>query len=688
MSTAASATQEGATGARAMARTFGPYLRPQWRGYVLAGVLALAGTATGLLKPWPLKYLFDEVLLPADRERPAGVGTVLLLLVLALLAITVVDSLLTLLRGYVLSALGERVAAGVRSDLFGRLQRLPLRYHETVPVGELTNRLVSDVDRVRTVLTTTLLDAVTNVLTLVGMASVLLLLDWQLSLGLVLVIPLLAMVVVSSRRRILAAEEHAREVEGDLAAAAQESLVGIKLIKSLGREEAESARFAGRSRASMRAILRTARTTSAVSYALDVLVAIATAGLVWLGATRVLSGALTPGDLLIFTSYLSSFFGPTRALSKLPAQLTKAAVRARRIAAILRQEPDIVDRPGAVPAPPPRVGMALDGVRFSYVEGTPVLVGVDLQIPIGRTLAVVGPTGAGKSTIASLLCRLQDPDEGAVTLDGVDLRDLTLESVHRHVGLVLQEATLFRATVRDNIALGRPEASDAEIVGAATVADAHAFVVELPQGYDTLLAERGASLSGGQRQRLALARAVLRGSPVLVLDEPTTGLDARSEQSVLDAIRRVSAGRTTVMITHRMAAAMTADHIVVLDHGVVVERGDHDTLLAAGGVYAEMCRLQHVGTGPLGDGHALDGHAANGQAPDGRATDGRPTDGHAGNGRARNGHVRDGHARDGHVTNGYAGDGDLTDGAAGDGHATERRTADGHAPAGRPYERP
>jgi ATP-binding cassette subfamily B protein len=591
--------------ASTMVRTFLPYLRPHWRGYVLAGLLALLGTATGLLKPWPLKYLFDEVLLPTGPERPTDVGTILLLVVLALLAVTVVDSLVTLLRGYVLAALGERVAAGVRSDLYARLQRLPLRYHESVPVGELTNRIISDVERVRWALTTTLLEAVTNVLTLVGMASVLLVLDWQLSLGLVLVIPLLAMVVISSRRRILAAEEHARDVEGDLASAAQESLVAIKLIKSLGREETESSRFAERSVASMRAILRTTRTTSGVSYALDVLVAVATSCLIWLGATRVLSGALTPGDLLIFTAYLGSFFGPTRALSKLPAQLTKAAVRGERIAAILRQEPDIVNRPGAVPAPVPQTGMALTSVSFSYVPGTPVLREVDLEVPVGRTLAVVGPTGAGKSTIAALLCRLHDPLDGAVTLDGADLRDLTLDSIRQHVGLVLQEATLFRATVRDNIAYGRDEATADEVIEAAKVADAHEFIEALPNGYDTLLAERGVSLSGGQRQRLALARAVLRGSAILVLDEPTTGLDARSERAVLEAIRRVSAGRTTVMITHRMAAAMTADHIVVLDHGLVVERGDHETLLANDGVYAEMCRLQRVGSGHGANGHVV-----------------------------------------------------------------------------------
>jgi ATP-binding cassette subfamily B protein len=578
-----------------MVRAFLPYLRPQWPGYTLALVLAVAGTAAGLLKPWPLKYLFDSVLVPAGGGTPEDVGRILLLIVLALAGITVLDSLIGLLRGYVLNVVGERVSASVRSDLYAHLQRLPLTFHETTPTGELTNRLTSDVDKVRTVLTGTVVETITNTLTLVGMASVLLFLDWQLSLGLVLVMPLLILVVMSFRRRIKAVEEDARAVEGELAAAAQESLSVVKLIKSMGREDSDSERFAGRSSDSMRAVLRTARTTAGFSYALDTLVALATAGLVWLGAQRVLSGALTPGDLLIFTAYLRDFFGPTRALSKLPAQLARAGVRAARIVDILDREPLITDRPGAVPAEAPKAGMRLQGVSFRYVADQPVLRNVDLVIPVGTTVAVVGPTGAGKSTIAALLCRLQDPVEGAVLLDGRDLRDLTLDSLHEQVALVLQEAMLLRASVRENIAYGRPEASPQEVLQAATVAQANAFIEALPDGYDTVLAERGASLSGGQKQRISLARAVLQDPSILVLDEPTTGLDARSEHAVLDALREVSRGRTTVLITHRMAAAMTADEIVVLDHGVVVETGQHGSLLAAGGLYAEMCRLQKVG---------------------------------------------------------------------------------------------
>lgn len=578
----------------AMLRTFGPFLRPVWGAYALAIALAIVVTGVGLLKPWPLKYLFDKVLI-TDGDYDDNITGILLLIVLALAGITVLESVTTLLRDYVLTAVGERLSADIRTALYSHLQSLSLAFHESTPTGELTTRLTGDVDKVRTLLTGTLITATSNILTLVGMTGVLLALDWQLSIGLLVVLPLLVVTVTSFKARIRAVEEQSRELEGDLAAGAQESLTAIKLVKSLGRERHESQRFEHTSRKSMQAILTATRTVSGFSLALDVVVALATSALVWLGAQRVVSGALTPGDLIIFTAYLRDFLSPTRSLSKLPAQLARAGVRAARIADILQREPAIVDRPDAVPAGPPRRKLQLDHITFAYVAGRPVLEDVDLTVPVGHKLAIVGPTGAGKSTIAALLCRLQDPTSGRILMDDVDIRDVTSESLHAQVGLVLQEALLFRSSVRENIAYARPDASLAEIEEAAQVALAHEFIVKLPHGYDTVLAERGASLSGGQRQRIALARAVLHGSPVLILDEPTTGLDARSEHAVLKALERVGSGRTMVIITHRMAAAMNADDIVVLDGGMVVEQGNHADLCAAGGLYAEMCRIQGLG---------------------------------------------------------------------------------------------
>ena len=580
--------------ARMILRTFGPFLRPQWPGCLLAALLAVAGTGIALLKPWPLKYLFDEVLLPSGNPTSQDIQYILVLVVAALAGIAVLDSLVSAARSYILTVVGERVSASIRTKLYDHLQRLPLAYHEGTPTGELTTRLTGDVDKVRALLTVTFVDASTHVLTLAGMAGVLLVMDWQLSLALLLVLPLLLLTVSSFRARIRTVEENARDSEGDLAAVAQESLVAIKLVKAAGREDDESRRFRRHSDAAVTAVLRSARTSAAFGAAVDAVVAVATTGLIWLGAQRVLKGALTPGDLVIFTSYLRDFFGPTRALSKLPAQLTRAGVRAARIADSLRRSPDIQDKPGALTAGPPRKQLSLDGVGFAYTHDRPVLRDVDLTVPVGSTLAVVGPTGAGKSTIAALMCRLQDPTSGRVLLDGTDLRDLTGASLHAQVGLVTQDAVLFRASVRENIAYGRPDASLEEVQDAARVAQAHNFVQALPRGYDTVLAERGATLSGGQKQRLALARGLLQGCPVLVLDEPTTGLDAQSEHALLEALLQVASVRTTVIITHRMAAAMAADEIVVLDAGRVVERGTHHRLIARGGLYSEMCRLQGI----------------------------------------------------------------------------------------------
>jgi ATP-binding cassette subfamily B protein len=575
-------------------RTFGPFLRPQWPGCLLAALLAVAGTGIALLKPWPLKYLFDEVLLPTGNPTSQDIQYILVLVVAALAGIAVLDSLVSAARSYILTVVGERVSASIRTKLYDHLQRLPLAYHEGTPTGELTTRLTGDVDKVRALLTVTLVDASTHVLTLAGMAGVLLVMDWQLSLALLLVLPLLLLTVSSFRARIRTVEENARDSEGDLAAVAQESLVAIKLVKAAGREDDESKRFRRHSDAAVTAVLRSARTSAAFGAAVDAVVAVATTGLIWLGAQRVLNGALTPGDLVIFTSYLRDFFGPTRALSKLPAQLARAGVRAARIADTLRRSPDIQDKPGALPAGPPRKQLSLHGVGFAYTHDRPVLRDVNLTVPVGSTLAVVGPTGAGKSTIAALMCRLQDPTSGRVLLDGTDLRDLTGASLHTQVGLVTQDAVLFRASVRENIAYGRPDASLEEVQDAARAAQAHNFVQALPRGYDTVLAERGATLSGGQKQRLALARGLLQGCPVLVLDEPTTGLDAQSEHALLEALLQVASVRTTVIITHRMAAAMAADEIIVLDAGRVVERGTHHRLITGGGLYAEMCRLQGI----------------------------------------------------------------------------------------------
>ena len=593
-------TRGGGLSVAEIVRVFGPFLRPHWAGFLLSVVLVLAGTAASLLRPWPLKYLFDDVLVPSTvAGGPTGrMQLVLLAVVTALALVALLDSVLSFARSYVLTKLGESVSTSLRTSLYAHLQRLSLGYHQRQRAGDLLTRVTSDVDKVQSLVTSTVIDAGANVLTLVGMLGVMFVLDWQLSAVMVILIPLLIVTVQRFRRRIRLVETGVRQTEGDLASIAQETFAAVKLVKAYGREDHEAGRFRRISEDNLAAELRVTRVTGVFSIALDLVTAVALAGLLWLGAQRVLSGHLTAGDLVIFSAYLRDFISPTRALARLGASLSRASVRAEKIAEVLREQPAVTDRPEAVSAGELSGRLELRSVSFGYDEASPVLHEINLSVSPGQVVAVVGPTGAGKSTLVGLLCRLHDPSAGQVIADGRDVRDYTLASYQANVAVVLQGAVLFGSSVRDNIAYGRPGATEEEIEAAARVASAHDFVMALPDGYDTVLGERGDTLSGGQRQRIAIARAVLRDAPILVLDEPTTGLDARSERDVLAALQRVTAGRATVLISHQLAAVRHADVIVVLHEGRVVERGRHDQLMALGGRYAEMAGLQGLAPGP------------------------------------------------------------------------------------------
>jgi ATP-binding cassette subfamily B protein len=581
---------EGRTSPRGLIRTFGPYALPHWPGIAGAGLMVLAGTAVGLLEPWPLKFLFDDVLI---HPRSGGHAKALLVAIVgAIIGIAALGSLFGYLRQYLLNAAGQKVAFSMRAAIYEQIQRLPLSFHDRQQTGDLITTVTKDVDKVQELITDAAVEAGSNALTLVGMVGVMLALDWQLAIVTMAIIPLLSISLRRYRGTVKAAERHIRRKEGDIASLTQETLTSIRLVKVFGRERYETDRFRTHTEEALGANLRISRIEAAFGSFLNMLTALALGGLVWFGSLQVLSGRLTPGELIIFVSYLKDFYSPVRALSKLAGSVGRARVRAEKIIGLLNEPEAVADGPDAIPAPALEGHVRFEGVTFSYLPEQPVLRDVDFEVLPGQVAALVGATGAGKSTIAALLPRLYDPEEGRVVVDGHDIRDLQLASYRPQVSLVLQSSLLFHASIRENIAYGRPDATMDEIVEAARVANIHDYIEALPDGYDTVVGERGDTVSGGQRQRIAIARAVVRDAPVLLLDEPTSGLDARSERLVLDALDRLMTGRTTIVIAHRLSTVRRADLILVVDGGRIVERGTHDQLLALDGRYAELHRLQ------------------------------------------------------------------------------------------------
>jgi ATP-binding cassette subfamily B protein len=571
-----------------------PFVRPQWRGLALAPLAAVATSLVGLLKPWPFKFLIDDVLKVGLPGPQAGSPAVVIAAVsISIVVIALLQGLLSFAKEFFLSATTQRGAFALRSALFTHIQRLPLSFHDRQHTGDMITRLTNDVTKVQEVVTDDLLvGGVTSSLQLAGMLVVMLIFDWELGLIGSLSVPVLLSVVLYFRRRIRDQERQVRQKEGDIASLAQETISSIRVVKAFGRERFESQRFDAESGEMLEAGLQVTRLEASFAWVLNVATAANLAALVSFGAYRVLDGALSAGTLVVFIQYLRDLQGPLTSLSKLSAKLARATVRAQRIAEVLHERPAIEENPQAQAAPPFRGEIRFDQVSFGYSPGQPVLKDINLLVKPGEVVAVVGPTGIGKSTLASLILRLYDPLKGRVLIDGHDLREYKFESVVDQIGVVLQESVLFQATIRENIAYGKPQATLKEIEEAARIAGCDEFIRRFPAGLDTVVGERGATLSGGQRQRIAIARAVIRNSPILILDEPTTGLDPESEEIVLKALERLMLGRTTVLIAHKFSTVRRADRIYVLEGGEVVEEGSHEELVARGGAYARTFQLQ------------------------------------------------------------------------------------------------
>jgi subfamily B ATP-binding cassette protein MsbA len=568
-------------------------------------VAILVQILMSLAMPWPLKIVLDNVVgsLPPPKWIawlvPMMGGTAKVYIATAAgvvtVAIAVVTGIAFYIASYLTESLGQSVGNDLRVRLYHHLQELSLSYYDKNRVGTILSTLTGDVTTIQSFASTNTLNITTDTLTLVGMVIVMFMLRWDFTLIALTVTPLLAFFVLRINRAVKIAVRDVRNRQSDLLATLQEGLQSIELVQAYSRQDLAEQQLRKASGDTVAAWLATRRLSALLSPTVGLVIAVCTGVVLWRGSLLILSGALTAGTLTVFLTYLTKFFQPIRDLSVMTNTLAQVSVGFERVTAICDADKTVPERPMPTEPPPFRGEIEFEHVAFGYDADRPVLSDVTFSVAPGQTVGIVGPTGSGKSTLVSLIPRFRDHDGGNIRIDGGDICDYRLNGLRRQIGFVLQETVLLRGTIRDNIAFGRPDATEEQIIEAAKLANADEFIAKMPDGYDSFVGDRGSTLSGGQRQRIGIARALIRDNPILILDEPTAALDAESENKVIEALDRLMEGRTVLTIAHRLSTLRNADKIIVIKDGTVAEDGTHEELIALDGVYAELHRLQFSG---------------------------------------------------------------------------------------------
>ena len=565
------------------------YYRPFLGQTILGLVLSLFGIGLNLLKPWPFKIIVDDFL----RGNPA-IGhdwhTWVPLLCLALVAIQLLWGIINWITNYLFVKIGLQALLKLRTDLYSYLQSLSLKYHDARRSSDSSFRVAYDSQSIQTIYNKGFTNIFGSTITLVGAFVVMLRLDWELTLISLAIVPLVVGAIYIFAHRIRRESTSIQEQESAVLTQLQEGLSSIRMVHAFGREEFEVRQFHDQARQSLQANLRLTLTNVNSALVISTLMVIGTAAMYYIGSLHVLAGTLTLGSLLVFSAYLLMLYQPLESLTYTAWAMEGATAGAKRCFEVLDRQDDVIDSPNAVSISSAKGAIAFRSVSFGYADDRHVLHDVDLHLEPNQIVGLVGSTGAGKSTLLSLVPRFYDPTAGSITLDGSDLREITKRSLRAQVAIVLQDTLLFSTTVRENIAYGRPEASEQEIVDAARRAQADDFIRQLPNGYTSLVGERGSHLSVGQRQRIGIARAFLKNAPILLLDEPTSALDPTTESAIMETIKELMRGRTTLIATHRLATIHRLDQIIVLEHGRIVEQGHGPELIARGGVYAKLYR--------------------------------------------------------------------------------------------------